>query len=337
METQANKHGGDISRACALFGGAPADWIDLSTGINRQPYLLPVIPENIWHALPDRLLFDTAAAAARTVYKTNADCLPVAGAQAAIQMIPRVFSSGAVSIVSPTYNEHATCFRAAGWKVFEGSVLEDLPLSDACVVVNPNNPDGRIYTAEALSKAAQRHGLLIVDESFADVLSEEPTFATADLKNVLVLRSIGKFFGLAGLRLGFVLGAPELLAPLRDFAGPWAVSGPALYAGTAALNDTSWQHNTRVRLQSDARRLDSLVQNSDWNSEGGTALFRLYRAQNAASAQQQLAKFKIWSRCFDYDQGLIRLGLPGPECEWSRLETAFLGIQTIKKAHPFAG
>lgn len=327
MHHKSNPHGGDITRACAIFGGTPEDWIDLSTGINRLSYPVPNLPSEVWNALPDQHLFENACSAARLAYQTDVDCMPTAGAQAAIQMIPRAFPVGSVSIVSPTYNEHASSFRAAGWDVYEGSALGSLPKSDACVVVNPNNPDGKTYSLDDLLVAASRHKLLIVDESFADLYEDQSAFSASRLPGALVLRSFGKFYGLAGLRLGFILGHEKLLSPLRQFAGPWSVSGPALSIGSTALKDKVWQKKTRERLRQDARLLDKLATKAGWNCAGGTNLFRLYDVPNASDAQRRLAKHKIWSRCFDHNSQRIRLGLPGTTREWAQLEKAFSGSE----------
>lgn len=315
-------HGGDIGRARAIYGGAPQDWIDLSTGINRVPYPLPDLPPHLWQALPDAALFTDAIAAAQTAYQTQVDCLPLAGAQAAIQLVPYLRPPGTVSILSPTYNEHAAAFRTAGWNVKEVANLAELTQGDAAVVVNPNNPDGQVFERDALIDLSQKLSLLIVDESFADASPKQSLAPVADTPNIVVLRSFGKFYGLAGLRLGFALGQSELIDTLRKMAGPWAVSGPALTIGTSALLDTDWQRETRERLVAETGRLDQMAGNTGWALVGGTALFRLFHTPDAQAAQTALAQNHIWSRIFPTSKNWVRLGLPGLEDEWERLSAA---------------
>jgi cobalamin biosynthetic protein CobC len=316
------EHGGDLDAAIARFGGAGGDWIDLSTGINRVPYPAPEPPAAALRALPTRAQADALIAAARIAYGTRAPILPLAGAQAAIQLVPRLRPAGRARVLGPTYAEHARQLQAQGWRVAEVTRAEDLAGADLAVVVNPNNPDGRQHAPEALAALAGRVGLLVVDESFADTLPGLSLAPRAPVANLLILRSFGKFYGLAGLRLGFAIGPQGLIDRLAAAAGPWAVAGPALAAGTVALADAGWAEATRARLGREAARLDALAAGAGWQHEGGTALFRLYRVADAAAAQAALAQARIWSRIFDGRPGLIRLGLPGPEAEWDRLAAA---------------
>lgn len=315
-------HGGNLDRAMAVYGGGPGDWIDLSTGINRRPYPLPALPPEAWTALPTRTATEALIAAARAAYGTAAAILPVAGAQAAIQMIPRVRAPGRARVLAPSYNEHAASLGAAGWAVEEAADAALLAGADLAVVVNPNNPDGRSHRPGALLTLAGRVGRLIVDESFADPVPELSLAAAAGVRGLLILRSFGKFHGLAGLRLGFVIGHPDDLAPLAELAGPWPVSGAAIAVGTAALADRSWAEATAARLHAEADRLDRMAAGAGWRLVGGCALFRTYETADAAAAQDRLARSFIWSRIFPYSATWLRLGLPGSEAEWRRLEGA---------------
>lgn len=318
-------HGGDMDAAIARFGGHSEDWIDLSTGINRLPWPLPDLPASASRALPRRAMFDACAEAARSAFGAarNVPCLPVAGAQAAIRLVPLLRECGRAGIVVPTYNEHAAAFAAFGWDVTEVPDAADLDGFDAAVLVNPNNPDGRSWPAERVLDLASRNGLVIVDESFADVDPELSVCPDLDgLGGVVALRSFGKFYGLAGLRLGFALGSAPEIAALADAAGPWAVSGPALHAGTLALADRDWTRATRERLRSNASRLDRLAAAAGWRLVGGTGLFRLYDTGDAAAAQERLARHRVWSRVFPYSRRWLRLGLPGPESEWQAVTVA---------------
>lgn len=315
-------HGGDLDRARAHYGDG--DWLDLSTGINRVPYPLPELVPRAWTALPTGEDRRALEAAARRTYGTAAEVAALAGAQAAIQLVPRLLPPGRAAVLTPTYNEHAAALSAQGWQVVPAREPADLAGADLAVVVNPNNPDGRSWSPCDLAALAVRVGLLVVDESFADAhpeLSLAPHLAELG-KRVLVLRSFGKFYGLAGVRLGFALGAAPLIERLRVLAGPWAVSGPAIATGCAALADEVWQQATVARLHQDAARLDVLAEAAGWQLLGGTALFRTYETGGAAAEQRRLARAAIWSRRFPYSKAWLRLGLPGNEVQWRRLEAA---------------
>ncbi|MCE6960208.1 threonine-phosphate decarboxylase CobD [Cereibacter sphaeroides] len=315
-------HGGNLDAAAARFGGRVEDWLDLSTGINRRPYPMPALPLRALTALPDAAALAGLEAAARATYRTQAPMLAVAGAQAAIQLVPRLAPPGLARVLAPTYNEHAASLRAAGWRVEEVGHAEALAGADLAVVVNPNNPDGRQHSPETLRALLPLVGRLLVDESFGDPVPELSLAPEAGISGLLVLRSFGKFYGLAGLRLGFVLGAAEDIGALASMAGPWSVSGPAIAAGTAALADRAWAEATTARLAAETARLDGLAQRAGWTLEGGAHLFRLYSTPDAAQAQARLARARIWSRIFPWSDRLIRLGLPGEEPEWQRLEAA---------------
>lgn len=315
-------HGGNIDWAIRTYGGAAEDWIDLSTGINRMPYPLPTLAAEAWTQLPTRAAQDRLIAAAGVAYGTGAAILPVAGAQAAIQMIPRLSVPGRAAILSPTYNEHAACLRAAGWQVEDCTDLAALAGADLAVIVNPNNPDGRTFAPADLLALSDRVGRLVVDESFADPRPDLSIAAAAGQNGLLVLRSFGKFYGLAGLRLGFVLGAAGDIDALSAMAGPWPVSGAAIGIGCVALADRGWAEATTRRLADDCARLDALAHLRRWPIVGGGALFRLYEVADAGAAQTHLARHRIWSRIFPARTGWIRLGLPGGY-EWPQVQAAF--------------
>lgn len=316
-------HGGDIGAAVARFGGSEQDWIDLSTGINQMPYPLPPVPPAAWHLLPTRRARDQLVAAAREAYASGSPLVPLAGAQAAIQLIPRLRRAGKASVLGPTYNEHAAALRSQGWQVREETRLEALRGTDLAVVVNPNNPDGSIYSQDELAALSREVGLLVVDESFADPTPALSIAALAGQGPLVVLRSFGKFYGLAGVRLGFALGPADLVRDLAELAGPWAVSGPALAVGAVALRDVAWAAATRARLAADAGRLDSLAAQAGWKLVGGTPLFRLYDAEDATAAQERLAKRHVWSRVFPWSPRLVRLGIPAGDAHWQRVQQAF--------------
>ena len=302
------------------YGGT--DWIDLSTGINRVPYSWPSLPADVWTALPTQEAMAGLLATARDAYHTRAPILAVSGAQAAIQTIPRLTAPANARILAPTYNEHAAALQAAGWHVTEVTTLSGLAGADLAVVVNPNNPDGQCHPPDALLQLTKQVGTLVVDESFVDARPELSLAPAAGQHGLLVLRSFGKFYGLAGVRLGFVIGSDEAIKTLGEMAGPWPISGAAIAVGQAALSDHAWAEATVKRLRSETVRLDDLAQSAGWKPLGGTELFRLYDTPGAIAAQDRLALKRIWTRVFPYSDRWLRLGLPGKPVEWDRLAHA---------------
>lgn len=309
-------HGGNLDAAMARHG--QGDWIDLSTGINRMPWPLPALPARAWTDLPTRADMASLADAARRAWGVGGTVVPLAGAQQAIQLIPRMSQPGRARVLSPTYNEHAAALTDAGWQVEPVETLAGLAGVDLAVVVNPNNPDGRRFSRSDLLDLLPRVGGLVVDESFADPTPEQSLAADTGRPGLWVLRSFGKFYGLAGVRLGFALTAPPQAARLAALAGPWPVSGAAIHIGGLALADRDWQQATSARLRQDALRMDQLA---PWPLVGGTDLFRLYDTPDAVAAQDALARHKVWSRIFPWSPRLIRLGLPAVG-EWDRVARA---------------
>ncbi len=305
-------HGGGLDAAIARFGGKRGDWLDLSTGINPRPYPVGTLAASDWTALPDRAAAQALNDAARRFWNLpdGADILAAPGASALIARIPALQPPGRVQITRPTYNEHAAAFAAGGWRVVDNGPAE------ARVIVNPNNPDGRLADL-----TAPTYRLTVIDESFGEVTPDASLIALAPRPGCVILKSFGKFWGLAGLRLGFAIAAPDLIAQLAEMLGPWPVSGPALRIGANALCNTDWAAATRARLTADAARLDRLMRHTGADLVGGTDLFRLYRVADATDLQSRLAEQRIWTRIFPYSPTLIRLGLPPTE-GWARLESA---------------
>ncbi|WP_347140151.1 threonine-phosphate decarboxylase [Paracoccus sp. SSK6] len=308
--------GDDIDSAAARFGAG--DWIDLSVAINRRPWPMGDLPSDVWHALP------TATATERLV-QTAADwfgckpaqILPVADTSAAIRLIPRLLPPGRAAVISPSCHEHAASLRAAGWQVTPVASVEQMADADLAVVMNPNNPDGREWRPEVLARLARRVGHLVVDESLADA-RPDLSLAPALPLNALVLRSVSPFWGLAGLRLGFVLADPALLPRLSE-ADPRAVGGPALQIGAQAMADRAWADATVIYHAEAALRLDLLATAAGWRPAGGTHLFRLYDTGDAVAAQDRLARAHVRSRRFPWSATWLRLGIPRNHVEWDRL------------------
>lgn len=343
-------HGGGITAAAATFGGRPDDWLDLSTGINPCPVALPEIPARAWHRLPDRHLVDEASRAARDHYGSGEILpLPVPGTQSVIQLLPRLVEAGRlvggtdnrvavtgnkvavmderiavtdnrVAVVSPTYGEYVRAFASDGFAV---DTVDDLAAIGSehrlAIVVNPNNPDGRVWPTEMLIALHDRmksaNGFLVVDEAFGDT---DPALSLASrapqLPNLIIFRSFGKFFGLAGLRLGFAIARRDILARFEDWLGPWAVSGPALsIAGSLLSSDVS---PIRGRMDERSAGLHAVLKGAGLQISGGTALFTLVADARAGDIYTHLCRHHILVRKFDYAPDWLRFGLtPDPAAD----------------------
>ncbi len=319
-------HGGDLAAARALFPGAPEPWIDLSTGINPIPYPLPALPESLWRRLPGAGEEAALLASARRAYRVpdQAGLVAAPGTQILIDLLPRLVPAKEVAVLGPTYAEHAQSWRKAGATVRTIESLEEAGAADVVVLVNPNNPDGRIVPHADVSAVARRlagrGGLLVVDEAFADFTPEASILPDVP-PATLVLRSFGKSYGLAGLRLGFAVGDAMLTGALRAAMGPWAVAGPALHVGAMALADSAWLARAATDRAADAARLDALLAPIG-RLIGGTALFRLLETPEAPALFAQLGRHGLYVRRFQHDRTWLRFGLPGDDAAWARLGQA---------------
>jgi cobalamin biosynthetic protein CobC len=322
-------HGGNINAARAVFPGAPEPWIDLSTGINPVPYPVGSIAASAWTRLPEPTGLQALEAAARNAYGAEAPAGIVAapGTQALIQWLPRLWPAHRVGVLGFTYGEHTASWQEAGADVTTVTTLAQLAAFDIGVVVSPNNPDGRTFAPDILAAVAdgmqQRGGRLIVDEAFMDMAPRQASLVPC-LPNAgaIVLRSFGKAYGLAGLRLGFAVASQKDCAPLRTALGPWPVSGPAIEIGRRALADQSWLADTIRRLDSEAERLDRLLRSAGCEIAGGTRLFRLARHPAAGELFERLCQSGILSRPFTMHPDWLRFGIPHAPEAWTRLETA---------------
>jgi cobalamin biosynthesis protein CobC len=325
-------HGGDLTAARQMFPNAPEPFIDLSTGINPHPYPLPTLPPEIFSRLPDRASVRRLATIAAQCYGApSADhVVPAPGTQILLPQVAALVRPGRAAVLRTTYAEHARAASLAGHSVSSVAHADELRGSDLAIVVNPNNPDGRIVPRALLLTISDalrpRGGVLIVDESFADVAPDGTSLAgDVERGNIVVLRSFGKFFGLAGLRLGFALAAPSLANQLNRSLGPWAVAGPAIVVGETALADESWRRRTLASLAKAAERLDVLLARSGLENIGGTSLYRLTRCSGAHELFNHLGRASILIRRFAEDSSWLRWGLPHSEADWQRLSTALDG------------
>lgn len=326
-------HGGNLAAARALYGEPAGGWLDLSTGINPHGYPIPPIPPDAWLRLPEDDGLEPLAAAHYGVIDARA-VLAVAGSQAAIRTLPTLLPRGRAGIAQTGYSEYAPAFARAGHDVVplpEAAFLGDLPNDvQHLVVVNPNNPTARVLPAETLrdwhARLHARGGSLIVDEAFIEAFDDGPTLAPlAGVPGLVVLRSIGKFYGLAGARIGFTLAAPELLSALRESLGHWTVNGPARAVVRAALADTAWQVSTRAQLRHAGARLSALLDRHGLPN-AATPLFAWAHGPHARTLHAGLARLGIWTRLFDAPISGLRFGLPPDETGWQRLADALASL-----------
>jgi len=321
------EHGGRLRRAAKAYNIPLENWLDLSTGINPNGRPVSQIPATLWQRLPETE--DDLTQVACAYFQAHA-LLPVAGSQAALQTLPHLRAPCRVGIITPGYGEHAHAWERAGHQLLSLAAAEietEIDSIDVVVLINPNNPTGTRFSRELLlhwhTQLADRGGWLIVDEAFMDATPEQSIAAQTHYPGLIVLRSLGKFFGLAGARVGFVCAQPELLAHLTDLLGPWTINGPARWIATDALRDHAWQEKTRQRLRSSERRLKKLLTQYGLPPSGGCGLFQWSITPGAARLHQQLARQGILTRLFSQPASL-RFGLPGDEAAWRRLETALI-------------
>ena len=328
----AQGHGGRLNQAARDWGIPLEQWLDLSTGINPRPWPVPAVPLHVWQRLPEDDDGLEATARLWAGVPEAAGCLPVAGTQAAIQALPRMRSPGRIGIPAPAYSEHAEWWRAAGHEVVAFRQLpsdEQLAALDGLVWINPNNPTGervsRTRLMECHEQLLKRGGWLVVDEAFMDAQPAETLLPETGLPGLVVYRSLGKFFGLAGLRAGLVFGPSELCSRLGEALGPWSVSHPARYLMQQALADTDWHGATATRLQEDSDRLVRLLGDAGLAPRGSTPLFVYCPQDHPRSVADALAEQAVLVRVFE-DPPALRFGLPGTEAEWQHLERALTAI-----------
>ncbi|MGI4954476.1 MAG: threonine-phosphate decarboxylase CobD [Janthinobacterium lividum] len=328
-------HGGSLEAAALAFPGAPQPFIDLSTGINPVPYPYAPVPPAAYARLPEPGALLALQAAAARAYGMADPAMVVAapGTQILISLLPLLLPQDSVAVLGPTYAEHAAAWRNGGARVVEvagAAVLE----GHAAVLCNPNNPDGRRLEPAAVLALAERVRLLVVDEAFAD-LEDSVSVAPHVRPGMVVLRSFGKAYGLAGVRLGFALAEPALAARLRRALGPWAVSGPALSIGMQALADAGWRAQAARRLRADGARLDGLLRAAGGRIVGGTLLFRLVEHAEAAVLADRLGAHGVMVCRFAGRPPLLRLGLPAPP-DWPRVSRALGGAGLVDAPGPGA-
>jgi cobalamin biosynthetic protein CobC len=325
------EHGGNLAMAAARFGIPINNWIDLSTGINPAQYPVPLVPASAWQRLPEDE--DGLVQAACNYYGCRS-ALPTAGSQAALQTIPKLRAPGKIAMPTTMYQEHAHAWRTQGHTMHffhESPDTQALTDADVILICNPNNPTGKRFSKNELltwhAQLAARGAWLVVDEAFMDCSPDDSLAAHTHLEGLFVLRSLGKFFGLAGARVGFLLAAEHYLNRVKEMIGPWSVTGPSRYIATQALQDKQWQLDTRKTLALQSNKMRVLLEKYHSKVEGHSDLFHYVPTAHAAQIQEQLAQLGIWVRLFSQPSAL-RFGLP-PAHQWPRLQEA---LQKIHRA-----
>lgn len=326
-------HGGRLRSAAKHYNLPLEDWIDLSTGINPNGWPVKSIPAALWQRLPED---DDELVKVACHYYDVPSLLPVAGSQAAIQALPQLRQQSRVCLLSPSYTEHAHAWQRANHHVntvTAEQINDALPDTDVLVIINPNNPTGTVFPVEQVldwhTQLAKRGGWLIVDEAFMDVTPKQSIAPHTTLPGLIVLRSLGKFFGLAGTRVGFVCANKTLLAQLDAVLGPWTICNASRWVAIQALQDTIWQEGTRNNLIKENARLLSLLSQHHLPPNGGCAFFQWVNTPHAAMIHEHLLHQGILTRLFNTPQSL-RFGLPGTELDWGRLNEALIGITNMK-------
>jgi cobalamin biosynthesis protein CobC len=330
------EHGGDLSAVRLAYPQAREPWLDLSTGINPYSYPFGELPPDCLTKLPcptDLRLLEEAAARAYGI-PPHAKIVAAPGSQAIIDWLPHLIPARRVGILGFTYCEFARSWGPSGAKVMVATELAALQHQDVAIVVNPNNPDGRLVAKQdlhALAAALVGHGgLLIVDEAFVDFVPGTSIVPEMPASGIMVLRSFGKTYGLPGLRLGFAIAPAEIAARLRTAFGPWPVSGAAIVIGTRAFIDPEWLAITRERLKVDAAAVDKILAAAGFAFLGGTPLFRLVQHREALRLYEGLAQAGILARRFVDRPDWLRFGIVSLPAGRMRLSAA-LGLELAPK------
>lgn len=317
MSTRWTWHGGGIEAARRHFGNTGEPWLDLSTGINPNPWPSAADAFINWQRLPEEPDLRALEAAAARHFGTDPRFVcALPGTEIGLRMAGDILG-GHASWVIPSYRTHGEMFNNGSPVRPENASLSD---SDVLILANPNNPTGRLFRSDDL---VQRRGWLLVDEAFADTHPDASIAAkVSNERRIIVFRSFGKFFGLAGLRLGFVIAPEAIVARFRTKLGAWPVSAAAIAIGTTAYTDADWIAGMRDRLIQDASKLDALLAKHGLQAKGECPLYRLIDVDHARALFECLARRSILTRPFDYAPRWLRIGLPGNDAALERLNEA---------------
>ena len=333
----ATLHGGQLARVAKEYQIPEEEWVDLSTGIAPFSYPIPEIPMIIWQALPtiSPSLIEVACAYYKAQY-----CWPLSGSQALIEKLPLLWQMKQqrnnslfekhVYLPKIGYKEHQQAWKKAGYELhfYQQSLPLEIKENSVVVVINPNNPLTDIFNIEALTtlneRCKQRRSLVVLDEAFADVSPANMSYIPYILENenIITLRSFGKFFGLAGIRIGFACASKYWIDLIKECTGPWAVNGPALYISEQALKDKIWQEKQKERLEKQSRKQHELISNAwpEYRIEYN-ALFITLFTEEAPTIYKQLCQQGIYVRLCD-ENNALRFGI-GTDDQIKRLEVTF--------------
>ncbi|GHF77835.1 threonine-phosphate decarboxylase CobD [Thalassotalea marina] len=316
-------HGGQLTKVASQYDFPLSEWLDLSTGIAPFSYPIPEIPLSIWQNLPS----DQQALinAAKHYYQSDY-CLVSNGSQPVIELLPALWlekntlPASQITVYLPQvgYKEHQKAWQLAGFELsfYQDALPQHIKANSVVVVINPNNPSGKLYELNALIELQQRcqlqGALLVVDEAFIDVIAPSQSIIANLAENTLVLRSFGKFFGLAGIRIGFVCCQQAWYQQIKAQCGPWQVNGPALFIAEKALLDTQWQQQQRAKLVQQQQQLSELLSSCGFEQQVGCSLFITCYCDHAAERYQTLCQHGIYVRLTD-EQDALRFGIPNTE------------------------
>lgn len=325
-------HGGQVRAVMQHFPTAPRPFFDLSTGISPFAYPFAVPEAAAFTRLPEEDEEADLRAAAAQAYGVADAAMVVSGAgsQSLIALLPFVLPAQRVCLLGPTYSGHRLAWQGQGIAVTQVDAPEHLHEAatqpgTVCVVCNPNNPDGREIPAAQLrllaDQCAQHGSLLVVDEAFAD-FGTQTVAPLLPHPALVVLRSFGKTYGLPGVRLGFLLAEPILAAQARAVLGSWPVGCVGLAAGRQALRDTAWLNHARQQAERAHARLTTLLRQAGLPCFGQASLFTLVTLPQAPALWRHLCQHGVVTRIFPDQPGRLRIGLPGTDDAWHRLENA---------------
>lgn len=306
------EHGGNIDKAINIYGGKKNEWIDLSTGISPDSYPVPLILPSDWRELPTIGEVQKLELIIQSQLNTSSQVAVSPGSQIAIHLLPSLMKKKNVTILNPTYEDYSFSFKNAGYRVRFCENFEKLSESEIVVIVNPNNPDGKVYDVKKLLTLSKNVKILIVDESFNEASKAKSitSYITKETDNIIVIKSFGKFYGLAGLRLGFIFSGEKIIYKFKNLLGNWPISKVSIKIASQALQDKKWKIKNQKNLIKTVKSLDEIMKNINLDFAGGTNLFRLYFTENASILQKLLAQKYIWSRIFSYSKNWLRLGIP---------------------------
>lgn len=324
------EHGGNLERAMQSYGGSPSDWIDISTGISPFSASLPELRLSDWHRLPESASLDELAQIAQVYYASNQECIVTSGSQFLINHLPDLLK-GDIGILEPSYGEYAASFARHGREYNALDTIDEIDDVQSIILANPNNPDGRLYAQGELYELAEvlkkRDGYLVVDEAFCDVCDNASMLIADPIENLIVLKSFGKFFGLAGARIGFVFAHNDVLHQIEQLQGPWSVSGPSISVAKYVLTCDGIHQDLLREISSRHSQFIQMLSDTRLKIIGGTKLFTLIEHENATDLHEHFLNKKILTRKFDYNACWLRLGLTSSTEEDLRLKQAILSFE----------